>query len=1101
MPLFFKRGSGTSINIDSDVARLSSTTFTAARKFSAPDVSNEQETRGVEVRSNDEHMIEQAASMKGTAIAAETIARRARVDLDSVRAQLFAVPGQTTQDARAVLPNKTEFDVASIADGRANILAGLLQSSLPILNTQQIADDFHKRVGDSVFQKKVDVVSPNSFNPIVPQLDGVNVEMDKNRGTIDCFFTVLRFSLPVSQVNNGTVKAIRIFRSTINNPKFQRGVPPVMTLRGMDRLSTLKMRSRSKGLDQMSVMEHRYRESGVSNAMDVLSPVDPQTNLRGSTNESDSFVDPVKNSSFTSAILPRSLSTVSSFLNPGRFGGLDPSIAEDLNVIRNIRSQDPSAGSIEIPRQFSFVASNVRQQGLLNQSQTSVLKKTGVGSIVVGENNKQEFREAAFFSLDKLKSKTIGDYITYEFLDETVSFGRGYKFYVVSVDKNMVESVRSQIVDVTIEGIRIPERPKRVFAYNVQDAISFNVIVDDQLVEKFEVFRRETDFSMIRQTRRISSEVSDVHGFNVNSSIVDRGRNNFIKMGECLNGTKGSGGTYYDRDIIPGTKYLYRIYSVDVFGNKSESPYEIEMFVPDRGSKPNELIKPSLTAEVDAKTGKARLTFKCSDSRVKSMFISRRDLTIGQVAFTSPSQVNFIKLGTPKAGEGGLHFEDVLLRGENKDVSWTGFFENELRGDITYIDQTVSLDHTYQYRVHGVDLYGNSTPYEICRPFLIFRRPLISAPVNLSAEVVQGPKFTVGGVKISWQDGNVDVSSEDRLGSRDKLSDTSTRTLYQVERRKVGEERWIEFPMVEDLSFFDPSVSMLGAEKPGFRPPVVETNQTYVYRVKALQTGSYVSNYGNFVEVFAALQIMPPSNFRVRSSDPKVKPFYVALNWDTPNDSGVVDKWEIERADVNNFAASRLNIKNPQEFAALRFRPHRVVFRESSRFRSQGQDRTVNFRAQPNSADTVFTGQHQFQDTSVLFGNTYFFRIRAVGVDGSVSSWVYRGMKLVEESVERIIDAVVPPDKKDALIETSDPIVIVDGGSPSQGGSFGFQPQFSDPVFIPPVTVEDPPQTPPVLVPRPVPTYDIVEQIQSVHPNVIRAREAKERRNFLIPRD
>lgn len=1083
MPFFFGTAPGTSTNIDSDVAKRFPSTGTGQRKFSGPDISSEQETRGVSVVSNGEHLVEQASSMKGVAMVAEQVATAARESLQLARAQITTAPSLFSLDIRETLSNFTENDLANSRDLKAKELVARLP--IGFLDTGRISGDLYKRLPSSVFKTRVQDVAPRTFNPAVPQLDNVRVEMSKNKGTVDCFFSTLKFSLPLSQVWDGRVKAVRIFRSTILNPIFQRGAPPVITLHGMEKLSVDKMRSRSKSNDLLGTMEHRFREAGILNAISVLNPIDPETNLRISTNASDASAQPLKNPAAGSSVLPGAIPHIESFMDPVKFGNIDSGVAQDLNVLKNIRNQDP-AGSI--PSLAPFTTLNVfspLKQGLLNKTQVKDLQPNSLAFLAVDSNNFAEFREIAFVSLDKLKSKIVGDHIEYTHSDESVGYGRGYRYYVLSVDKDMVESIRSRIVDVTIEGLRIPERPKRVFAYNISDAVAMNIIVDDQLVEKFEIFRKSADTSFGRNDRLVSFDVGNIKGFNTGNSISSKLENNYIRIGESLNGTRQTGATFYDRRVTPGRKYSYRVYSVDVFGNKSESPYEFEMYLPEQ-KRPNELLKPSLTVEIDAQTNKARVSFRCNDARVSSLFLARRDLTIKQKAFTTPGQVNIIKLGAPTSGHSAIQFEDVVLRGDNKDTIWTGYFPNDTNDNV-FIDRTVSIDHVYQYQVYGIDKFGNATPYEVSKPVMIIRRPLIDAPLNLLAEVIQGPQFTVGGIKLSWQDGNVDISSEDRLGNRGDLGNSSVRTLYQIERRRVGEERWIEFPMIEDKQFFDPSESTaapvtrktlssrIGIEHARFRPPLVEANQTYVYRVKALQTGSYQSNYGNFVEVFAALLVSSPTNFRLKASDTKISPFYIVLNWDTPNGSGVVDKWEIERSVVNNFAANKLNVKNPRDFQSLHFQPFRVVFHESSRFRANAVDivnkgRQLKREFKPPA--TIFTGDHQFQDTSVSFGNTYFYRIRAVALNGVQSPWVYRGLKLTEESFERKIVPFIGSDMKKSLAQNFTP-VLIPALTVVQGiSSFGFQPNFSQPMVLPTVSIIAASSVSVVLNPVPLPTYN-----------------------------
>jgi len=293
--------------------------------------------------------------------------------------------------------------------------------------------------------------------------------------------------------------------------------------------------------------------------------------------------------------------------------------------------------------------------------------------------------------------------------------------------------------------------------------------------------------------------------------------------------------------------------------------------------------------------------------------------------------------------------------------------------------------------------------------------------------------------------------------------------------------------MIEDKRFFDPSESTaapvsrktlssrIGIEHARFRPPLVEANQTYVYRVKAYQTGSYQSNYGNFVEVFAALPVAVPTNFRLKASDTKISPFYVVLNWDTPNGSGVIDKWEIERSAVNNFAASKLNVKNPRDFQSLHFQTFRTIFHESSRFRAQAVDNVATERAltrQFKSPPTVFTGDHHFQDTSVSFGNTYFYRIRSIALNGVASAWTYRGLKLTEESFERKIVPFINSDVKLNLVKNFTPILIPAMTLVHGASSFTFQPSFSQPMILPTVSIIVASNVPITLNPVALPTYN-----------------------------
>src|SRR5690606_9989204 len=116
-------------------------------------------------------------------------------------------------------------------------------------------------------------------------------------------------------------------------------------------------------------------------------------------------------------------------------------------------------------------------------------------------------------------------------------------------------------------------------------------------------------------------------------------------------------------------------------------------------------------------------------------------------------------------------------------------------------------------------------------------------------------------------------------------------------------------------------------------------------------------------------QILSPLNFRVKTCDTKREPFFVSLNWDTSVDSGIVDMWKIERAKVNNFAASTLNVTNTKEISQLKFTHIANVLMESSRGRSRVDDARDIVGDTISRKNKVLSGNHNFIDEDVEFGN------------------------------------------------------------------------------------------------------------------------------------
>jgi hypothetical protein len=415
---------------------------------------------------------------------------------------------------------------------------------------------------------------------------------------------------------------------------------------------------------------------------------------------------------------------------------------------------------------------------------------------------------------------------------------------------------------------------------------------------------------------------------------------------------------------------------------------------------------------------------------------------------------------------GAAKFDDVRF-GHNSDrtLLWNGVFENN-QETIVFVDKAVMIEHTYQYRVHGVDRFGNSTPAAITPRLFVANVAMVYEPRNLQAVVVASGSH-VGGISLTWEDSNIDISSEDLIGNQENLRETAVRTLFQVSRRRVGEDRWVDFPMTAEKSIFDaaapqgsqatifpdpPDVSPTDYARQQYlrslttqlsasvvaallplpqQPPQVVPNETYVYRVQAFQSGSFISNYSQPVAVNAVLAVLPPVNFRAKPADGKSRPFFVALNWDTSAESGNVDHWEIEKVAVNNFAAARLNNLNANDFRSLqdKFVPFKKVYTESSRFKERtDDDMTAVGRLGGTGTQTLLTGQHHFIDQEVEFGNTYFYRIRAVSVVGGQSSdWTYRGTKVTDGTFEKKQAALLSADDRLRLSSSPEPMVMKAG--------------------------------------------------------------------------
>lgn len=1019
-----RRGTRTTVAINRPGYKQTTATGTSARKFIANDASRDAyEKTTPSGKSNDNHVLDNADALNNLGILAQRAAEVANHAVVNARAAIEQISAGELGDSRAVLPFSSDKDVENFENRFSNDMVDSIKD-LNEKERQRFLDVAIRTTREKVLrfipQKDQSAISKAPLP--APELDHITIDLDKMRGSTDCFYSRIVFTLPLDKVitvggKRSALRGIRVFRAEF--PLRSSRKPGMLTVHGIERIKSNKIK-RVKNFDVVGHFGSKLRENGVSNAIDALSPIDSNLNIRiASEDLVDNDLSQVRSSAITGIRGDsRSAAAVDSLLGSGTGLDVDKSVYDNPSYIRNAQvrqrfTPDIDNDSIEVGRQV-FTDSRGIGGEQARQIQKGFDRST---TIVVDQNNSAGFKEIAFVVPgvpgDDFRSfiKIVGDSVQYTIDDESINFGRTYRYYLVAVDSNMKESNRSRVVEISVDGLRVPERPRNVIAHIDKNFVTLSIAVDDQLVEKFEVFRRDLDIQLSKDFSYAATIISDRNGFISNVAQRPKQANGYVNIGEALNAAHRGGSVFRDITVKRGRKYSYRIYSVDVFGNKSESPVELEVFVVDDVKK-NDLNSPTILAEVDSATNNIKVTFFSNDDRITGYFLTRRDLSIKQNAFTAPGEVNVLKFGNSRNSFGSKNFEDVILRG--KEHVWNGFFARLDKTSQVFVDQTVQFDRTYQYQIIGIDKFGNYTIPGFSRRVMVTRRPLIAAAVGLSAELVVS-SGSVMGVKLSWEDGNLDVSPEDKIGDQDELSRTSVRTLYQIERQKLGEGIWKEFPMTQDTEFFDVVNDFApSAEGQSFRPEFPEKGARYSYRIQAFQTGSFISNFTEPVDILVDSPPATPLNFQLMNPDTKVRPFYVMINWDTDPSSGVVDHWDIERAVVNNFAADRLNLKNPGENKDLDFKTFRTVFRESSRFSSQTVD---DGRRDDEDSAGIIVGEHHFMDAGVEFGQSYFYRIRSVSVDGTISAWASKGIKISDPVFEQKQDAVLNREEKIALSE------------------------------------------------------------------------------------
>ncbi len=948
--------------------------------------------------SNADHIVRSSANLKPMAIAIESIAAQARESIDQIKDVLNG----STQSPAGVVNTAgvklTEKDVRSFEDVFSRDSISRISANTDELQKRAVSlvSDVVKFGGSSGFSKRGEVPIPvNRAQPIV---DYISLGFGK-RGASDRSYARIVFSVSHDVFKNERVKAFRIFRADRGRTKNSSGT---MSMRGLGELVSAAVRTHSKNDPGMSYLANRFKENGIENTLSLTTRVDEFTGVRIGLSETESTATSKLPIVFEKSSDEGTLSLLEQYTSVRM--NVDSSVVNDLNSLRNIQVQNKTVPTIGIIQESLGRSLSSDIQGKLNLQQILSLRQKDAST----NDSTLKFKEIMSVSVDKSRNRLVPGFIEFETFDDSVEVGRQYTYYVISVDEDMVESVRSRLTDFSVTSEIPPDPPSGLSGKIDGPYVVLSVTAGAERIEKFEIYRREVDAAHSKDPTKIST-TGGSSGFLLSIDIRDVLKNGFSQVGEVLNSRFG-GAYFRDITVVQGKTYDYRVYSVDIYGNKSQDSKEFRIFVNERSNRSIDLKKPTLLTEIDLNTNHAKVTIIPSDPRVVGYFLSRRDLTLNENAFTIPTEPSHMKFGS----RSGKIFDGPLLR--SKDNSWTGY----IRADETsvFVDKTTRIDHTYQYKVYGIDRFGNSTSHSISPPLFISRRAQVNEPINLRSSI--GNLNGTVNLKIEWDDGAIDVQPEEKLGNQEDVTNSSVRTLYQVERRLTTNDFWESFPLTEQR-FLDDTSGKSVEQRQTFMPPFLRVDSSYLYRVAAYQTGGFISNFSKAIQVNTFLPVLSPKNFRIQACDAKCNPHYVTLTWDDAADSGVVDRWIIDRAVVNNFAATRLNISNPESLKNLKFENFAKVSRESSRGRSRSFDESVN-----KKLSIPGLGQHRFIDKRVSFGNSYYYRIIAVGLDkDNRSNPVYRGIKIADQIFDDKLNLSLTQREKNRLAFRIEPLGLI----------------------------------------------------------------------------
>lgn len=800
------------------------------------------------------------------------------------------------------------------------------------------------------------VIAP--VRPPRPELDFVEVISDRAIGVLDSFVTRVVFSIPTDQL--GKISYFRVLRA-----RSGRVDAPVPSFNALAESSPLGARTKSPEL--LSNMAFRVADVGVGNALTRFVADDSFSGQRAVI------------ASGSLRLPPSPANTNRQGGGPGQLVSLhggDRSVVEDVVFATNqrlISPRDPLALPLTVGR----------RNGL------NVLQGSSVGSsaVIVSEGN-----SLGFFELSRITSargRQVGSFTEFECIDPSVIYGCGYSYYIVAVSRVGFESVRSRIVDVEVVRNVPVESPVVLFSIAGGNP-RFNIRCPGRFIDHIEIFRRGG--RALDRVRLLSTDRAMIDG-----GVPIRTESGFCHLGDVPIGSDRIA-MFTDYHVAAGESLEYRIYSVDCFGLKSSTPFSCSIVMPDHGAHAP-LPKPIISAEQLSGDRRVGITISCDES-VGAFYLARRDVGVGEKFYRQPTHPAYFTIGARDALRARSRGGPLL--NQFSSLAWNGILQ-AISGSAQFIDNAVQLDRTYQYSVQAVDVHGNRSQSAMSTPVFVASKPVFDAPSSVSGTLLLDGDIPVG-VMVSWTASTIDFSPLDLIGDQDVLDATRTRSVFQVERRAVGDVAWTSLPSTTSSYFIDPVSS---AVAPSFRPPYAEMSRVYEYRVIAMQSGAFVSSHTDLIRVSVVPPLDKPPVVVVRSTPTSLRPLSVVLSWHY--EGSFVDGWEVERAVTNKLFGARISSMDSSIARGLSYTSVGRITRESSR----------GLGVSTNDRRSDLPGNRTFTDRDVSMANSYFYRVRAFDILGRTSAWTYAGIHLSDSPFDRKLMSSLSDDERSAL--TLDP--------------------------------------------------------------------------------
>ena len=804
----------------------------------------------------------------------------------------------------------------------------------------------------------------SSVPPPKAELDSASV-IEGPGGVLDQFSVRLTVSLPIDDADR--VSSVRVMRAKLGPVKAPR--PAV---------SALSFSPAARGrasLERSSMSAFRIDEIGVGNKLTAFIMDDPASSVRAVISPTAKELRPP---------LPPPNSNRGDGMSTGllTLDGADRSVLENLSFYLNRRT----IGAIEPPRGSPLRVGSVQGGNVLRGNSVSA----GHGGIVQSPNSAQ-FVEIGRIDVGSPFARSVGEFIEAEFIDRSVAYGAAFIYYVVCVGFDGAEGARSKLIEVPVVKGNPPASP--TVYYSVIGGHPRFAVRCPAGTDHVEIFRsgRPVDESV-----RLGTDVS----------LVTQGP--AIKVGEFWHlsdvgvGPDGST-TFIDLDALAGDKLSYRIYSVDSYGFKSQTPFSCSVKMPEGGHNVS-ISVPSVTVEQAPGQPSVSVKMSIDDKRVAGFFIQRRDVSVHEKSVHQANQPEWIDIGTSTTKRAGSRRGPTL-----RDTDWPTYIPAQ-GGSGSFVDTTVKLDRKYQYAIGAIDVKGNRTLLVGSQPVTVYSKTIIDPPTAFSANVVSEHQ-SLKGVLLRWTGGTNDFSPNAIVDDQDVLAATSVRSVFQVERRRLGQPFWDAMPATSESYFFD---RVSKDQPPAFRPAYVIPGEEYEYRVLAMQSGGFVSPRTDVLSVSVVPPPEPPEVVWVRTTPISVNPLSVIVSWNMAGD--FVERWEVERAVTNKIYGEQVTTMDSRAARSLSYSRVADLTPESSRARSLSEDSSHLDRS-------VYVGNRFYADFDVQRMNSYFYRIRTIGRLGVASDWTYAGVFIKDSAHDRKFLSTLSDDDKVSMTLDQRPVL------------------------------------------------------------------------------